>query len=86
MCYEDIELLNIGRHFFDSKIILGKNKEQNLILQKHKGIKVIPIQPGATSLIRIEKHEDSNEFIKKSKELINQHSKHDVKDFEVKKN
>ena len=47
----DIELLKIGRHFENSGIILGKNQEENLQLERiHKkykqGFLLIPKQPG----------------------------------------
>ena len=74
---KDIKLLKIGRHFENSEIILGKDKKENEILEKEKGWKVIPKQPGATALIKYKKH------LKKAKELIKKYSKHDVREFDV---
>lgn len=76
--YNDIKLLLIGRHFFSSQIILGRNHKENLILEKQKGIKVIPQQAGPTALIKNKK------LIKKAKELIRKYSKHKIKNFEIK--
>jgi len=78
LIYNDIKLLSIGRHFFSSKIILGRNREENLILEKEKGIKIIPKQPGPTALIKNKK------LIEQAKELIQKYSKHKIKKFEIK--
>lgn len=75
--YNDIKLLSVGRHFLASEIILGKNEEENLILEKEKGIKIIPEQPGATALIKTK----NKKLIEKAKELIRKYSKHEIKDF-----
>lgn len=50
--FKDIELLKIGRHFEGSKIIIGRDKRENDLLEKEKGVKVIPKQPGPSALIR----------------------------------
>jgi len=76
--YKDIELLGIGRHFLESKIILGKDEKENKILQKEKGIKLIPKQPGPTALIEEEK------LVDKAKELIQKYSKHEINKIEKK--
>lgn len=76
--YNDIMLLSIGRHFLESQIILGKNKKENLLLEKQKGIKIIPKQPGPTALLKDKK------LIEQAKELIKKYSKHKIKDFEIK--
>ncbi|MEK6820217.1 MAG: 7-cyano-7-deazaguanine synthase [Nanoarchaeota archaeon] len=78
LTYNDIRLLSIGRHFLNSKIILGKNEEENLLLEKEKGIKIIPQQPGPTALIKDKKH------IEEAKKLIQKYSKHKIRDFEIK--
>ncbi len=75
---DDVKLLSIGRHFENSEIILGKDKKENEILEKQKGIKIIPKQPGATALIKDKKH------MEKAKELIKKYSKHKVEDFGIK--
>lgn len=74
--YKDIELLKIGRHF--SGIILGKNEKENEILEKEKGIKIIPNQPGPTALLH-----DKN-LVEKAKELIQKYSKNKITEFEIK--
>lgn len=73
--FKDIELLKIGRHF--PGIILGRNEQENQVLEKEQGIKIIPEQPGPTALIK------NKEDIKKAKELIRKNSKHKVMGFEV---
>jgi len=83
--YNDIKLLGIGRHFNDSEIILGKNKEENSILEKEKGIRIIPKQPGPTALVRPDKKQNEKKLIEKAKELIRKYTKHKIKEFEVKK-
>lgn len=80
LAYKDIELLSIGRHFFESRIILGRNQQENAILEKEKGIKVIPEDnPGATALI---KSGDKN-LIEEAKELIKKYSKHKIEKFSI---
>ena len=74
----DINLLSIGRHFEASKIILGKNQKENTILEKEKGIKIIPLQPGPTALVKDKK------LIPKAKKLIKEYSKQEIREFEIK--
>lgn len=76
--YNDIELLKIGRHFEASRIILGRDKKENDLLEKQKGIKVIPKQIGPTALIKNKKYQE------KAKELIQKYSKYEIKNFEIK--
>ncbi|MEM3405907.1 MAG: tRNA 4-thiouridine(8) synthase ThiI [Candidatus Pacearchaeota archaeon] len=76
--FHDIELLSIGRHFFSNKIILGRNKEENMILEKEKGIKIIPIGKGPSALVKNKK------YIKKAKELIRRYSKNKIEKFIIK--
>ncbi len=80
LTYKDIQLLSIGRHFLDSKIILGRNHSENLLLEKQEGIKIIPEQPGATALVK------EKSLIEKAKELIQKYSKHKITDFVIKNN
>lgn len=75
--YNDIKLLSIGRHFFESKIILGRNKEENEILLKEKGMKIIPTKPGPTALLRDKK------LIEEAKNLIKKYSKNKETDFKI---
>jgi tRNA U34 2-thiouridine synthase MnmA/TrmU len=75
--YKNIELLSIGRHFKDSEIILGRNHEENKILEKQGGIKIVPAEPGPTALIKKKKH------ISQAKRLIQKYSKHKIKEFKV---
>ena len=84
LCYEDIKLLSVGRHFEESQIILGKNKEENMLLEKEKGLKILPDKPGPTALIRAWK-DNEEELIKKAKELIQGYSKHKINEFKIKK-
>jgi len=75
----DIELLKIGRHFENSNILLGKNKEENDILEKiHKKYKnsilLVPEQPGPTAFVK------SREYINQAKELMQKYSKHKIKE------
>lgn len=83
LSYKDIMLLSIGRHFENSKIILGRNKEENAVLGKEKGIKIIPKQPGATALIRQENKQEKAKLIEQAKHLIKKYSRHEIKEFEV---
>lgn len=78
--FDDVRLLNIGRHFEDSEIILGRNNKENKMLEKEKGIKIIPKQPGATALIK------SKKYGGEAKELIRKYSKHNIKEFETMRN
>ncbi|MFH1500971.1 MAG: hypothetical protein ABIE22_03435 [archaeon] len=74
---EDIQLLKIGRHFKDSEIILGKNHTENQILEKAKGTKIIPLQPGPTALVK--KKED----VEEAKGLIQKYTKHKIEEFKT---
>ena len=76
--FNDIKLLSIGRHFQASEIIIGRNQEENLILEKQSGIKLIPEQPGPTALVK------RKELIPEAKELIQKYSKHKITEFEIK--
>ncbi|MCX8083029.1 MAG: 7-cyano-7-deazaguanine synthase [bacterium] len=78
----DIELLRIGRHFEDGNIVLGKDKEENEILEciakRHKkGIIIIPDQPGPTALIK------KMTYQKKAEELIRHFSRYKITNFNV---
>jgi len=78
----DLQLLRIGRHFWEgkTKIILGRNREENLALKKMAETGDILIDPknflGPTALIRRRKREASVEAsIEASKEKIIEYSK-----------
>ena len=75
-----LPLVSIGRHFINSKrwIVLGRNKKENEIIAKQKGIRLIPKQPGPSAWI------SNKKLIPKAKKLIKKYSKHDIKDFEIK--
>jgi len=77
--YKDIELLRVGRHFLASKIILGRNQKENDFLEKEKGIKVMPKEPGATALVKDEK------LVEMAKELIQKYSRNKINGFDVAK-
>jgi len=78
----DINLLSIGRHFAASKIILGKDREENLILEKQpwkNRVVIIPQDnPGPTALVK------DRSLIEKAKKLIQKYSKHKIKEFKIK--
>jgi len=79
----DIELIKLGRHFENSKIILGKNQEENSKLEQihkkyKKGLILEPVQPGPTAFVR------DKSCVEKAKELIRQYSKHKIEKLKVK--
>jgi tRNA-specific 2-thiouridylase len=77
----DIETLKLGRHFGEGKvkIIVGRNHEENLKLEKlkRKGDFIVKIEnyPGPTVLIRPYEEKASKEIFKKAKDLIIKYSK-----------
>jgi len=77
---KNLPLVSIGRHFINSKrwVVLGRNKKENEIIEKQKGIKVIPMQPGPSAWI------SNKKLMPKAKKLIKKYSKHNIKDFETK--
>ena len=88
LSYNDIMLLSIGRHFENSRIILGRNKEENLFLEKEQGIKIIPKAPGPTALIRQDKEtkegkDEKEKLIAGARKLMQKYSKHKIKEVEV---
>lgn len=87
----DIQLLKLGRHFKNSQIILGRDKNENKKLeiifkrlkkQDKKNAKtllpllLIPKQPGPTALIR------NKNYKKEAERLIRKYSKHEIKKIE----
>lgn len=78
--FNNIKLLLIGRHFLGSSIILGRNRQENLLLEKQPRILVIPQQPGPTALIQDKK------LIEKAKELIRKYSKKKISEFLIVRN
>ena len=84
----DIELLKIGRHFWifknrRTKIIVGRNHEENIKLEKLKQKNDILVVPqnfkGPSALIRnYQNKKISNLAIKKAKELIKRYTKKSV--------
>jgi len=77
----DVETLKLGRHFWEGKvkIIIGRNHEENLKLEKlkRKGDFIMKMKnyPGPTALIRPYQSKVSNEILEKAKELILKYSK-----------
>jgi tRNA U34 2-thiouridine synthase MnmA/TrmU len=77
----DVETLKLGRHFWEGnvKIIIGRNHEENLKLEKikRKGDFIIKMKnyPGPTALIRSYQGKVSDEILEKAKELILKYSK-----------
>ncbi len=73
---DDIDLLKVGRHFWDNgvKIIIGRNHQENLKLRelgKNNDVLLEMKEPaGPTALIRGYKKEISEKSIQKAKELI----------------
>jgi tRNA U34 2-thiouridine synthase MnmA/TrmU len=81
LTYRQIKLLSIGRHFENSGIILGKNKEQNKILEKARKkpeILLVPLQPGPTALVK------NNKLIPKAEKLVKKYSKNKTTEFKIK--
>jgi len=76
---KNLPLVNIGRHFINSKrwIVLGRNAKENEIIHETKGIKIIPKQTGPSAWVSDKK------LILKAKKLIKKYSKHNIKDFEI---
>ncbi len=78
---KDVELLKLGRHFWEGKVklVVGRNKEENLKLRKlkEKKDKLVEIEnyPGPTVLIRSYGERISTEVLKKAKLLILRYSK-----------
>jgi hypothetical protein len=77
----DVETLKLGRHFWEGKvkIIIGRNHEENLKLEKlkRKGDFIIKMEnyPGPTALIRPYQSKVSDEILEKAKGLILKYSK-----------
>jgi tRNA U34 2-thiouridine synthase MnmA/TrmU len=77
----DAETLKLGRHFWEGevKIIIGRNHEENLKLEKlkRKGDFIVKMKnyPGPIALIRSYQDKVSNEILEKAKELILKYSK-----------
>ena len=77
----DVETLKVGRHFWkgNSKIIVGRNHQENLKLEALKRKKDIIIKmenyPGPTVLIRPYKSKISSKILNTAKELIIRYSK-----------
>lgn len=71
---EDVELLKIGRHFRFKKwkIVVGRNKEENEILEKKKGIKLYV--PNYGSPITLLEGKASKEAIIKAAEITVRYS------------
>jgi tRNA-uridine 2-sulfurtransferase len=82
----DLQLLRLGRHFWmeNTRIILGRNHEENLALKKmaEKGDILIDPKniPGPTSLVRGKRSEKVIDCVKK---LLQKYSKKAEEDFEV---
>jgi tRNA U34 2-thiouridine synthase MnmA/TrmU len=77
----NVETLKLGRHSWEGKvkIIIGRNHEENLKLEKlkRKGDFIIKMEnyPGPTALIRPYQGKVSDEILEKAKELILKYSK-----------
>jgi tRNA-uridine 2-sulfurtransferase len=79
----EIELTKIGRHFFDGKIVLGKNKKENDFLKELKselnfGHLIIPIPEKGPSAFVLDET-----LIPKSQKLIKKYSKKSIEDFKI---
>lgn len=83
LSFLDIQLSKIGRHFFNSKIVLGRNNLENeKLIEFHKrfkkGIIIIPQDnPGPSALVL------NKNMIEDAQELIRKYSRHDIKKFKV---
>lgn len=80
---DDVELLKIGRNFWElgNLIVIGRNQEENGKIEKliKKGDVLIKLKniPGPTTLIRIKRSFDEsqrNKLLKKAKDLTQYHS------------
>jgi len=78
---DDIELLKLGRHFFEKKyqIVIGRNEEENKKIEKlaKKGDILVEIKnyPGPLTLIRnYGKRKISEKILKIAKSLTQRHS------------
>jgi tRNA U34 2-thiouridine synthase MnmA/TrmU len=88
----DVELLKLGRHFWEgrAKIVVGRNHQENLKIEKLAQKKDILIEmknyPGPTTLIRSYGGKFSKEILEKAKNLTKFYSKkaRDKKDVEFK--
>jgi tRNA U34 2-thiouridine synthase MnmA/TrmU len=88
----DVELLKLGRHFWEgkAKIVVGRNHQENLKIEKLAQKKDILIEmknyPGPTTLIRSYGGKISKEILEKAKNLTKFYSKkaRDKKDVEFK--
>jgi len=86
----DVETLKLGRHFWEGnvKIIIGRNHEENLKLEKikRKGDFIVKMEnyPGPTALIRPYQGKVSNEILEKAKELILKYSKKAIDKIDIK--
>jgi tRNA U34 2-thiouridine synthase MnmA/TrmU len=88
----DVELLKLGRHFWEgkAKIVVGRNHQENLKIKKLAQKKDILIEmknyPGPTTLIRSYGGKISKEILEKAKNLTKFYSKkaRDKKDVEFK--
>ncbi|ADY72821.1 protein of unknown function DUF814 [Desulfurobacterium thermolithotrophum DSM 11699] len=83
LTWENVKLLKIGRHFRigDCKLIIGRNREENRFLRKHKKeedcVLWTPSIPGPTALLRCKKTPESS-FLKIAAEIVARYS--DAKD------
>jgi tRNA-specific 2-thiouridylase len=88
----DVELLKLGRHFWEgkTKIVVGRNHQENLKIKRLAQKKDILIEmknyPGPTTLIRSYGGKISKEILEKAKNLTKFYSKkaRDKKDVEFK--
>jgi len=77
----DVELLKLGRHFWEGKvkIIVGRNHQENLKIKKLAQKKDVLIEmenyPGPTTLIRSYGGKISKEILEKAKKLTQSYSK-----------
>ena len=80
---QDIDLTTVGRYLNKGDIILGRNEDENTMLEAiqkkyNQGILIIPLEPGPTAFIQNKKYLD------KAKEQISKYSKQQTKGFEIK--
>lgn len=72
---EEIKLVNIGRHFIIDKcwVVIGRNKEENRVIENiKKGKKIIPDYPAPSAIILDKSKKQTKEKVKK---LIKAYSK-----------
>ena len=80
---QDIDLTTVGRYLNKGDIILGRNEDENNMLEAiqkkyNQGVLIVPQEPGPTAFIQDKK------YLEEAKEHISKYSKQQTKGFEIK--